>query len=213
MKVKVCGLRDPRNIKNIIELDIDYMGLIFYDRSPRYVSDELAEEIIHASHATKRMGVFVNASFDFIRQKVDSFQLSGVQLHGKESPAFLEKLRSYLPGLMIFKAFSISSSLPDTKEYEDLCDLFLFDTKGINPGGNGYAFDWRLLGGYHGSTPFLLSGGIGPDMAEAIKKFEHPNFHGVDLNSRFELESGIKDVRSLAGFLYEFKYITDESDR
>ena len=213
MKIKVCGLRAAENIRKVIDLDIDYMGLIFYERSPRFVSDDLAESIIQVSPTAKRIGVFVDATFDFIKQKVDSFRLHGLQLHGRETPEFIKKIRLEFPDLLIFKAFSISSALPDTTGYEGLCDLFLFDTKGINPGGNGYVFDWELLVGYQGSTPFLLSGGIGPEMAEAIKNFKHLNFYGIDLNSRFELEPAIKDVRSLAQFLQEFKYITDESDR
>ena len=169
----------------------------FKTNSPRFVSRVPG----YLPARAKRVGVFVNPSDDEVRRKIHSYSLDYLQLHGHESPARCCELR--LSGLPLIKAFAIATAddLLATAAYEGLCDYFLFDTKSALPGGSGQSFDWTLLDSYAGRTPFLLSGGIGPEHAEAIRRLRHPLLAGVDLNSRFESAPGIKDIPALRRFL------------
>lgn len=204
-------MRNPKNIKDLLELPIDLLGLIFYEKSPRYVPDSAAKEILQASNGTiKRVGVFVNEDIDIILQKVAKFKLSYVQLHGKESADYCYDLLAASAKtfgcddeLQIIKAFSVDEQFDfsTTKDYHAYCKYFLFDTKGKNAGGNGVMFDWSLLQQYTGRTPFLLSGGIGVDAAAAIAELDLPKLIGVDLNSKFEKSPALKDVQQLKKFL------------
>ena len=195
--IKVCGMRDADNIQAVEQLGIDWMGMIFWPKSSRFVTDVPS----YLPKQVRRVGVFVDASLEDIRQHVSDYQLDLIQLHGKETPAFAEALKP----LSVIKAFNIADAedLKQTKAYEGIVDYFLFDTKGKVVGGNGEKFDWSVLSSYHGETPFLLSGGIGPDDVEAIKSFRHPKCIGIDLNSRFETEPGMKDIGALREFLSE----------
>ena len=200
MKVKVCGMRDAENIREVEALGIDMMGFIFWPKSSRYVSARPA----YLPQKCKRVGVFVDATVDAIRQHIINYSLDIIQLHGHESPDFIRQIRLLCDdSIAIIKAFNIATKedLDTTAPYAGLADYFLFDTKGPSAGGNGEKFDWSILDTYHGDTPFLLSGGIGPDDAERIKSFHHPKCIGVDLNSRFEIEPGIKDIIKLKTFL------------
>jgi len=195
MIVKVCGMRDAANIRELEQLGIDWMGLIFWPRSKRYVPAPPS----YLPQGIRKVGVFVDASEEDIRRHVADYQLDLVQLHGQESP---EMLRALKP-LPLIKAFNIATTddLQRTADYEGLADYFLFDTKGPSVGGNGEKFDWSVLDSYQGATPFLLSGGIRPEDAAAVKSFHHPKCIGIDLNSRFETEPGLKDVTKLKQFL------------
>ena len=198
--IKVCGMRDAENIREVEALGIDLMGFIFWPKSSRYVS----ERPNYMPTKCKRVGVFVDASIDDIRQHVADYVLDIIQLHGSESPDYIRALRlddGCAP--VIIKAFNIATKedLEATKSYEGIVDYFLFDTKGPSVGGNGAKFDWTVLADYVGETPFLLSGGIGPDDAEHIHAIHHPRCIGVDLNSRFETVPAIKDVAALRRFL------------
>ena len=197
--IKVCGMREAQNISDLSRLDIDWMGMIFWPGSKRYVSSPPA----CLPQRLKKVGVFVDASLDDIRQHVSDYQLDIIQLHGQETPAFLEALKP----LALIKAFNIAdaSDLEKTKAYEGIADYFLFDTKGKIVGGNGEKFDWTVLTAYEGSTPVLLSGGIGPDDALEVKKFHHPKCIGIDLNSRFEQAPALKDIQGIQAFLKELK--------
>ena len=200
MKVKVCGMRDAENIREVEASGIDMMGFIFYPKSPRYVSERPA----YLPQKCKRVGVFVDATVDAIRQHIADYRLDIIQLHGHESPDFIRSLRSLCgDSIAIIKAFNIATKedLDATTPYANLVDFFLFDTKGPSVGGNGEKFDWSILNAYNGDMPFLLSGGIGPEDAERIKSFNHPKCIGIDLNSRFEIEPGIKDIVKLKTFL------------
>lgn len=194
---KVCGLTQGDNIRAVERLGVDLVGLIFYPPSPRFVSR--APDYLPA--CAKRVGVFVNPSTDEVQRKIRSFSLDYLQLHGHESPERCRELRQF--GLPLIKAFAIAiaDDLPATAAYEGLCDYFLFDTKSALPGGSGQSFDWTLLDAYAGRTPFLLSGGIGPEHAEAVRRLRHPLLAGIDLNSRFESAPGIKDIAALQRFL------------
>ena len=221
--IKVCGMRDPENIRAVAQLPIDYMGFIFYPKSSRYVDmqhlctglmpDQADPNISEATKADNhngigRVGVFVDAMAQDIITRVVAFELDAVQLHGSETPTFIRNLRATIvpdirPTLKVFKAMSISSAddFAHCTQYEGVVDMFVFDTKCTGYGGSGQQFDWLLLDSYHGTVPFLLSGGIGPDDAWRIKAFSHPLFAGVDLNSRFETEPAMKDVRLLEEFI------------
>ena len=199
MVYKVCGMRNAENIREVSALGIDLMGFIFWPKSSRYVS----EPPNYLPIDCKRVGVFVDATLEDIRQHIHDYQLDIVQLHGHESPKFAEALK---PAIII-KAFNIATAedLAQTIPYEGLVDFFLFDTKAQLPGGSGEQFDWSVLSQYEGTTPFLLSGGIGPDDAERIKAFHHERCIGIDLHSRFELAPALKDVHQLKEFLKKVK--------
>ena len=204
MIVKVCGMREAENIRAVEALGVDWMGFIFWEHSSRNVCQRPA----YLPTKAKRVGVFVDASLDVVCQHVEAFGLDVVQLHGSESPAFLHDLRSLCDArLLIVKAFSIATrdDLLQTSFYEGLADYFLFDTKAQLVGGNGRKFDWSVLAHYDGSTPFLLSGGIGPDDASRLSAFSHPRLAGIDLNSRFEAAPAQKNVELLKQFLYDIQ--------
>lgn len=204
MIVKVCGMREAENIRAVEALGVDWMGFIFWEHSSRCVSQRPA----YLPTRAKRVGVFVDESLDVVCQHVEAFGLDVVQLHGSESPTYLRDLRSSCDArLLIVKAFSIATrdDLLQTSLYEGLADYFLFDTKAQLVGGNGRKFDWTVLAYYDGSTPFLLSGGIGPDDASRLSAFSHPRLAGIDLNSRFETAPALKNVELLKQFLYDIQ--------
>lgn len=198
---KVCGMREAGNIREVEALGIDWMGFIFWAHSARNVS--LKPDYLPSR--CKRVGVFVNAPMAFIREKVREFGLDILQLHGGEDADFIRQLRTELPSLSVVKALNVAreEDLEQSKRYEGLCDYFLFDTKAEKVGGNGKAFDWDILHSYKGNTPFLLSGGIGPDDKERLRAFHHPQMAGIDLNSRFEIRPAVKDIHLLKSFLHE----------
>lgn len=201
-------MRDPDNIRQVEALGIDMMGFIFWPGSSRCVSAPPS----YLPVACKRVGVFVDATVAEMARRVAGFCLDAIQLHGHEPPDTVRTLRSMftLPPpqpspIALIKAFNISApaDLDQTVAYEQLVDCFLFDTKGKAAGGSGRKFDWSILNAYHGPTPFLLSGGIGPGDAGLLESFHHPRCIGIDLNSRFELSPALKDVASLSRFLDE----------
>ncbi len=201
MKIKVCGMKDAQNVRNAAELGIDMIGFIFYPLSKRYVGDQ---EVIPTSRVL-RVGVFVDESLSQIAERAETWNLDALQLHGSESPEFCRILGSL--GLPLVKAFSVDEDFDfgELDPYKEVVDFFLFDTKGKYPGGNGYRFDWRLLDDYKLAVPFWLSGGIGPGLAEEIKKLRHPGLYAVDLNSRFEDEPGMKNIEKLKTFVDELQ--------
>lgn len=203
--IKICGMRDVSNINKILTLNPDYIGFIFYANSPRYVhSYETFGGIQFQTHVNKT-GVFVNASEEYIMQKVKLYNLQAVQLHGDEPVSLCKSLKSN--GLIVLKAFQINEveDFKRTVDYNQFVDYFLFDTKSTIYGGSGLKFDWSLLDVYQGDTPFFLSGGIGPDDAHAIKQINHSLFRGVDLNSRFEDHSAMKNYIQLQHFIKQLK--------
>ena len=235
MVIKVCGMRDARNIREVSQLGVDMIGMIFYPKSPRYVemqsshagiipdyakenigasdsSGSSSESVSTSSKSPARVGVFVDDMVQNIVTRVVNYHLHYVQLHGNEPREMCENLRLTLdpdirPGIKIIKAISVSdaSDIQKYKEYVGVVDLFLFDTKCKTVGGSGQQFDWQVLEQYDGEIPFLLSGGIGPEEASRLHAFHHPKCIGIDLNSRFEIEPGVKDVEKLKGFLNEMQ--------
>lgn len=202
MLVKVCGMRDAENIRELETLGIDWIGMIFWPKSKRYVAQRPA----YLPEKTKRVGVFVNSHIEDILQHVEDYGLDFIQLHGSESPAYITSIRTRTKAKII-KVFNIANTddLLQVQPYEGIADYYLFDTKGKAIGGNGEKFDWSVLATYQGNTPFLLSGGIGPDDAEHIGTFHHPKCIGIDLNSRFETEPALKNVTQLKHFLEQLK--------
>ena len=218
--IKVCGLRDGENIRQVAGLGIDWIGMIFWDKSPRNVTmipthagiiPDRGSISPLTSHSTPlRVGVFVDEMPQNIITRVVNFQLDLVQLHGHETPTVIRNLRSTLdpdirPGIKFIKAISVMrrEDIAAYKDYEYCVDYFLFDTKCPTVGGSGNQFDWSILEAYDGPIPFLLSGGIGPDDAGRVRAFRHPKCVGIDLNSRFESAPAIKDVDALSRFLKE----------
>ena len=205
MLVKVCGMREPENIEKVAQLGVDMMGFIFYPKSPRFASQSVDRTA--ADKNVCRVGVFVNESAGLISDKIHLFDLNAVQLHGNESRELCELLHKQNGLLKVIKAISVSTAgdIQKYKEYAGAVDLFLFDTKCKTVGGSGEQFDWQVLQQYDGETPFLLSGGIGPEDVERLKAFQHPKCIGIDLNSKFEIEPALKDVEKLRKFLLKVK--------
>ena len=194
-------MRDDKNIRQVEALGVDVMGFIFWPKSSRYVS----QRPDYLPTQCKRVGVFVDEDPEQVKRLADDYGLDYIQLHGQESPAYISQLGE----LYIIKAFNIATAedLLQTRPYEGLVDCFLFDAKGKSVGGNGEKFNWTVLADYVGKTPFLLSGGIGPDDAAQVNAFVRGNLQsarqciGIDLNSRFELSPGLKDINKLKVFL------------
>ena len=170
MKIKICGLKFESNILGLSKLEPDYMGFIFWEKSKRLVIDSTPNL---SQTKIKKTGVFVNADFEKIKDKVRVHKLEAIQLHGLESPEFCEKIKNL--GVEIIKAFSIDENFNFNvlEKYELCSDYFLFDTKGKSPGGNGISFDWEILRNYKYEKKFFLSGGIGIESINAIKKIKN----------------------------------------
>lgn len=220
--IKVCGMRDVENIRAVAALGVDMIGFVFWKDSPRYVSMMSSEAGIMPDYAgdngccvggsVKKAGVFVDDMPQNIVTRVYNYGLDYVQLHGSESPVMIENLRRTLDpdirkGVRIIKAISVETAedVGKWREYDGVADMLLFDTKCTCVGGSGHRFDWSVLQSYDGGIPFMLGGGIGPDDIQRVKDFEHPMFAGIDLNSRFETEPGMKDVEALREFIGEIR--------
>lgn len=202
-------MREPDNIRAISQTGITWMGMIFWPKSSRYVSDLSAADVI--PDGITRVGVFVNQSQDEIADIAHRCRLDVIQLHGSESAEYIRQLRPMLhEDCNVMKAISVENAedIKKATDYESdasspIADLLLFDTKCKTVGGSGKQFDWSILDRYNGKLPFLLSGGIGPDDAERLAYFHHPKMMGIDLNSRFETAPGIKAAATLASFIKE----------
>lgn len=202
MKLKVCGMRDLDNCQRLIaEVQPDWMGIILYPPSPRYVPQHMAANI-HGLMVEK-VGVFVNESLENIEKSIADFGLSALQFHGAEAPEFVENVKNET-GLEILKVISVKDKINWTllEEYLPCTDYFLFDTYTKQHGGSGKQFNWNLLEDYPFEIPFLLSGGIGPDDASTLKqvKSKLPKMAGVDINSGFELSPGLKEIEKINEF-------------
>lgn len=205
LKIKVCGMN--QNAVEVGTLQPDYMGFIFWGPSKRNFDGKP----LILPHGIKKVGVFVDASIDEIADKVKTHQLLTIQLHGNEDPQFCQTLKRKLKGIEIIKVFSIKDkfNFKELNAFDAVCDYYLFDTKGKLPGGNGYKFNWGILMGYPSTKPFFLSGGIDFDDLETIQKFiqrpESKYCHAIDVNSKFEIEPGLKDIEKLKDFIKRIK--------
>ncbi len=199
MKLKVCGMRDTANIEALVSLKPDFIGFIFYEKSPRYVGEELDAEVVrNIPSSIKKAGVFVNSNPDHIMNMVKQYDLQYVQLHGNEMPDFCRVLRQ--KGLNIIKSFAVDNdfNFAMLNNYKPFCDLFLFDTKGELRGGNGVAFDWSILRNYDREKPFFLSGGISNENIDQLLALAADvPIYGIDVNSRYETAPGVKDLEKI----------------
>jgi phosphoribosylanthranilate isomerase len=196
MKIKVCGMKHPENIKALAGLKPDYMGFICYNLSPRYIADLPAEVLDTVPESITKTAVFVNEGADKINALVNQFGFNAVQLHGSESPAFCNALRDKVT---VFKAFGVDDDFDfaQLNDYVGQVDYFMFDTKTIGHGGSGKTFNWEILNQYQLDVPFFICGGLSPENIATVKEIKHPAFYGVDLNSRFETEPGLKNIDQL----------------
>jgi phosphoribosylanthranilate isomerase len=200
-KLKICGMKYPNNILEVSQLLPDYLGFIFYEKSSRFFEGEIPE----IPKSIKKVGVFVDATLEEIKSKIEKYNLNAVQLHGKEDALFCEKLKK--ENIEIIKVFSVLDEFDFDllKPFESYCDYFLFDTKGKLHGGNGVTFNWQILEKYNSKKPFFLSGGIGIEEIEKIVKSLQCNdstkklpIFAIDVNSKFEIEPGLKNTELLA---------------
>jgi len=204
MKLKICGMK--LNTTEVAQLRPDYLGFIFWEPSSRFFEGKIPE----LPHTISKVGVFVDAELDYIINTVQKHQLQGLQLHGHETPDYCTKIAAELKKLNhkvdIIKVFSIKEEFDFDvlTPYENVCDYFLFDTKGKLPGGNGYTFNWSVLKNYPSTKPFFLSGGIGLNNLDKINEFikspESKYCYAIDVNSRFEIEPGLKNIEELQKF-------------
>ncbi len=201
MLVKVCGINNPNNLEAMDNLAVDFIGINFYNPSPRHWPEDAAYNFSQIK--TPLAGVFVNASIDQIKSTTRDFNLEYVQCHGNESIAFCQEVKTFTKCIKVFSVSS-ESDIQQTKDF-DFCDYFLFDTKTKQHGGSGQKFDWRILNSYQGKTPFLLAGGIGPNDSDEIQSINHPEFRGVDINSKFEIKPGLKDLKLVQEFINQIK--------
>ena len=212
MIIKVCGMRDAENIREVERLGIDMMGFICWEGSPRFV-----REVPAYLPDCPRVGVFVNPSLNYVLERTKAFGFNFIQLHGTESPEFCKAVREKT-GCKVIKAISIQTpsnsplkgedkslgkenSLPLREGWGGSVAFLLFDTKCATIGGSGQKFNWDILSSYRGELPFLLSGGIDPEDAEQLRQFHHDKCLGFDINSRFEVEPGIKDIEKIKQFI------------
>ena len=195
LMLKICGMREQVNIEEIASIGPDYMGFIFYDKSPRFIA---GPQDLRFPEDVKKVGVFVNAEIGEIKDKVASIGLDAVQLHGDESAEYVKNLSVEIPRVEIIKAFGISESkdFEVCSEYEGRASYFLFDNKSKGYGGTGVKFNWDTLESYSGATPFFISGGIGPEDVEEALFLSHKfdKLVGIDINSGIEIEPGLKSL-------------------
>ena len=209
LKLKVCGMKYKDNIEAVANLQPDYLGFIFYQKSSRYIEDLHFPEI---ATGIKKVGVFVDASMEEVVSKIKTHNLKAVQLHGSESADYCSELKTLCDtecsrsDIEIIKVFSIKDefNFETLRPYEDVCDYYLFDTKGKLPGGNGFTFNWDVLKNYPSTKPYFLSGGIGLNEIEKIKTFKKSSAskycYALDVNSKFEIEPGLKNCEKLEKF-------------
>jgi len=206
LKIKVCGLTDPANVKEITRADIDFAGFIFYPGSKRFVGNEPDMNLFRIIPVhVKKVGVFVDEDPEKILKIAQKAALDIIQLHGDENTDYCRKIKSY--GRKVIKAFRIGSGI-DMKlvnEFTEVCNYFLFDSGGLTYGGSGLKFDWNILGDIKPGRPFFLSGGITPEDVSELKKIDNKMFFGVDINSRFEISHGIKDPGKVKKFAEDIK--------
>ncbi|QNN45000.1 phosphoribosylanthranilate isomerase [Pedobacter roseus] len=198
-------MRLAANIAAVAELHPDYLGFIFYEKSPRLISEVSAELIKYIPSEIKTVGVFVNEELEKVKDKVNLLKLKAVQLHGSESPEYCEALKSTFPTLEVIKAFGIDEDFDFStlQPYLKAADYFLFDTKTKVHGGSGKTFNWSVLDQYTYTKPYFLSGGIDLEHSTAIKKINDERLYALDINSRFETEPGLKDAAKIKEFIQE----------
>jgi len=204
IKIKVCGMRDSLNVQDVSGMLPDYMGFIFYKNSPRYVGADFTIPTDFPA-TVYRVGVFVNESLSVVIDKVRQHALDLVQLHGDESVEFCKELNH--EGISVIKVFRVDHEFDFsvTKQFDEVAEYFLFDTKGKNFGGNAQRFDWNLLKHYDQSIPFFLSGGIDLSSIDEVLQLKNLNIHAVDVNSGVEQAPAMKDVEKVSAIINKLR--------
>ena len=206
MRVKVCGMTELDQVKQLDAMGVDFTGFIFYPKSPRYVVRHLPGEVLKkAKLRIGKVGVFVNANYDEVMRQVDAYGLDMVQLHGDETPRFCEQLANYISVIKVFRLGEDDPIDWIVRPYQDSCDMFLFDTEGVGYGGTGKKFNWDVLKSAHIDKLFFLSGGIEPGDLERLKQFSREpvarKMFSIDINSKFEVSAGVKDLKKIRSLL------------
>ena len=211
MRIKVCGMTRPEQVLQLDEMGVEFAGFIFYPKSPRYVFSHMSKEQLKklkGQHINK-VGVFVNTPAEEVLQLVDECGLYLVQLHGDESPRYCEKISNYVTVVKAFRMREGENILWRAKDYQDVCDMFLFDTEGAGYGGTGKKFNWNILKGENVRKPFFLSGGIQPDDVDLLKEFGNESvakdLFAIDINSKFEIAAGLKNMDAIRTFVESMK--------
>jgi phosphoribosylanthranilate isomerase len=210
MRIKVCGMTQLEQVLELDEMGVDFAGFIFYPKSPRYVGRAITgEELKKSRLKLGKVGVFVNASYDDIMRTVDAYGLDMVQLHGDETVRFCEELAN---NVTVINVFRLSENDPIDyliKPFMDACDMFLFDTEGAGYGGTGKKFNWDVLKKAFIDKLFFLGGGIESTDVEQLKEFSYEpvakKLFSIDINSKFELNAGVKDMEKLKVFINELR--------
>ncbi len=204
MKVKVCGITSIEQLNDLQEIGVDYAGFIFYEKSPRYVGTHLltGDQVKKAGLSIQKIGVFVNADIKQILKMVDEWGLDMVQLHGEESPVFCENISNHVKTVKAFRVNEQELISYKIAPYQNAVDYFLFDAMGEQYGGTGNQFNWDIIAAANISKPFFLSGGIGPSDISSIHSYaaNDMNCFAVDVNSKFELQPGKKDMNLVKSF-------------
>ena len=210
MRVKVCGMTQIEQVRQLDEMGVDFAGFIFYPKSPRYVArhlqgEKLKKEKLHLG----KVGVFVNATYEELMKNVDEYGLDMVQLHGDETSRFCDRVANYISVIKVFRMGENDPIDWIAKPFEDSCDMFLFDTEGAGYGGTGKKFNWDVLKNSSLNKLFFLSGGIQPDDTEKLKSFAQETvakkLFSVDINSKFETSAGVKDLKKVKEFIDKLK--------
>ncbi len=211
MRIKVCGMTHADQVLQLDEMGVEFAGFIFYPKSPRYVYRFMPKTEIKKikGKGINKVGVFVNAPLEEVLATVDDCGLYIVQLHGDETPKYCEKIANYVTVVKAFRLREDDNVLWKIKDYQEIADMFLFDTEGVGYGGTGKKFDWKLLSGLNIGKPFFLSGGIDSDDANKLKSFEKEpvakDLFSIDVNSKFEISPGNKDMKKLGLFIKSLK--------
>ncbi|HVM89296.1 MAG TPA: phosphoribosylanthranilate isomerase [Puia sp.] len=210
MRVKVCGMTQLDQVKQLDQMGVDFAGFIFYQKSTRYIAKHLSGEKLKKEklHLGK-VGIFVNPTYEELMKQVDEYGLDMVQLHGDETPRFCEKVANYISVIKVFRLGEDDPIEWLIKPYEDACDMFLFDTEGAGYGGTGKKFNWDLLKNKTINKLFFLSGGIEPGDTEKLKAFANEpvakKLFSTDINSKFEISAGVKDMDKVREFVGKLK--------
>jgi phosphoribosylanthranilate isomerase len=210
MRVKVCGMTQLDQVRKLDELGLDFAGFIFYPKSPRFVGKHInGTQLKRAKLHLGKVGVFVNASYEEVMRHVDEYGLDMVQLHGDETPRLCDQMANYVS---VIKVFRLGENDPIdwvTRPFQESCDMFLFDTLGVGYGGTGKKFNWEVLKQATIDKLFFLSGGIEPEDLDKLETFAQATvaakLFSIDINSRFELSSGVKDLEKIERFVKALK--------
>lgn len=210
MRLKVCGITKAEQAMQLDKLGVEFAGFIFYPRSPRFVYRSMPSTAIKKLRGKiNKVGVFVDATIDEVLRTVDDCGLYLVQLHGNESPRYCEKISSYISVIKAFRLSDDDHAEWKIKDYYDAADMFMFDTETAKYGGSGKKFNWEILKGLNIAKPFFLSGGIGLDDAPLLQEFSKDlvakDLFAIDVNSKFEITPGIKDMSMIEEFLPQIK--------